>query len=325
MNNEENNNENNEEINKGINKGIVSSLIILVSFLSILALAIIFSNRSSETSDLVSKSFIFDRVFYKFSAIENTLLQILNGGIANSFGGINITIETDGFNKVTFDEVLPRDTSDFNTQATYFQNFAQTKMNETNMFIDLNLVDIICGSITIQPYGINYTHYPNNCINAPAQTEVIIDPGPSWGNITGYELTFMPNGNISTATISGWNGPGCGKGSLELNETVIGLDTSIGTNVNFADYAKMCRYNVDNIACPGGLGYIHVIQNQNSRDADKAVLDIQVQPNCNITTRIAINLTKTTSMPEVTFPNNQTIKIKETLYEIEKNSSITIS
>jgi len=305
-------------------KGLVSSLIILFSFLSILTLAIVFSNRISETSDLVSKSFIFDRVFYKFASIEEALIKLLKG-LSSSFGGINVTIETDGFNKVTIDEVLPRNTSAFKTEVDKFERFAETKMNETNLFVDLNVKDFICGNIVIQPYGINYTHYPTDCENQPAQTRVVIDPISSWSNVTGYELTFMPSGNISGATFEGWNGPGCSKGSLELNITVIGKDATNGPNVNFADYAKMCRFNVDNITCLGGLGFIHVIHNQNSRDEDKAVLDIQIQPNCNVTTRIALNLTKTQGRPEVTFPNTQIIKVKETLYEIEKNSSIRIS
>jgi len=305
-------------------KGVVSSLIVLLSFVTILSLAIVFSNRSSETSDIVAKGVISDRIFYKYSALQEALLKILKG-VAADFGGINVSTQENGFNIVTIDEVLPRVTSSFKTEADKFERFAEQKMNETNLFVDLSVTNFICGALTINPYGMNYTHYPSDCSNQPAQTRIVSDPGNSWNYLNSYELVFRPNGAIANANLVGWNGPGCDKGNLKLNITIIGTDTTFGPVVTTTDPAKMCRYNADNLNCPGGLGFIHVIHNQNSGDNDKGVLDVQVQTNCNVTTRVRINLTDIPGKLEVVFPDNQAIKVKETLYEIEKNSSIRIS
>jgi hypothetical protein len=243
-----------------------------------------------------------------------------------TIGGINITIEENDFNIITFEEVLPRrNASDFQEDLDKFERFARNYMNETNLAVDLNFTGLKCLSFTISPYNITYTHLPDGseCEKVSAQTEIVIDPQESWKYLNSYTLVFKPDGNIADASITGWGGPGCDKGNLGLNVTVIGNDTTYGPSVTSTRFDKMCRINIDQIDCPDGLGFIHVIHNQNSKSADNGTLSIQVQPNCNVTSIISLNLTDIPGKVRVDLAP-QSIKVRETLYQIEKNDTVYI-
>ena len=305
-------------------KGIVSSLIVLLIFLTVLSLSSAFSTKFLEYKDIINRNSILDRVYYKFISLEHSTIRILQEEA--SFGGINVSITEDSFNTVTFQENLPRrNSSNFQEDLDRFERFAEFKINETNLAVDLNFTELKCLPIIILPYGISYTHFPDGstCQQVPAQTQVVIDPGASWSYVNSYDFVFRPNGNIATAYIVPWEGPGCGKGNLQLSMTVIGNDVTKGPYVTTTDVAKMCRFNFDAISCPGGSGYIHIIHNQNSREDDKSLILIEVQPNCNLDSTISLNLDDMPGKIRVTFPP-QTIKVKETLYQIEKNDTIYV-
>ena len=306
-------------------KGIISTLAILLIFLVVFALSSTFSTKTSELFDTTIKNLVLDRVYNKFISIEYALERILSEEAR--IGGINVTIEENQFVIVNFTEILPRipSTSDFSKDLDKFEKFAETKLSETNLIVDLDFTDLKCLPIVISPYNISYTHLPaTNCQQAPAQTQVAVDPQASWQYVNSYTFVFKPDGDIAGASVTGWSGPGCDKPTgLGLDITIIGNDITYGPNSTKTDYAKFCRFNIDNIACPAGLGFIHVIHNQNSDTDDKGVIDVQVHPNCNITSTISLNLTNIPSKTSVSLPS-QTIKVKETLYQIERNDTIRI-
>ncbi len=303
-------------------KGIVSTLIILLIFTVSLLLAISFSSKTLELDDIVIRNLVLDKVYNTFISIEHAVQELMLFVSPN--GGINVTIsDQNNFTIVTFNETLPRyvNSSKFNEDLENFERFAETKLNETNIAVDL-ILDAKCLSFVIQPYNITYTHNPGiDCLSVSAHTEVVVDPQSSWQYVNGYSFIFRPNGNLSGASITGWSGPGCNKPGLGLNITIAGKDITLGPSATTSNYNRMCRYNIDDISCPAGLGYIHLIHNQNSDVTDNGVVDIEIHPNCNITSAVSLNLTKTTGKVSVE-SLFQKIKIKETLYRIEKNDTI---
>jgi len=304
-------------------KGFVSTLAILLIFLVVFFLASNFSAKTSEFLDITIKNLILDKVYNTFASIEYGV-QLILAEEAN-IGGVNVTIEENNFNIVNFSEILPRrpTVSDFSKDLDRFEKFAETKLNETNLVVDLNFTDLKCLPLVISPYNISYTHIPTDCMQAPAQTEVVIDPQNSWQYLNSYTTLFKPNGQVAAADITGWSGPGCNKGTLRLGIAVIGTDTTLGPYSTTTLYDKMCKFNIDNMACPGGFGFIHVIHNQNSKEEDRGVLSIEVHPNCNINSIVSLNLTDIPGKVKVSFPP-QSIKVKETLYQIEKNDTVYI-
>lgn len=303
-------------------KGVVSTLIIMLIFITSLLLAINFSSKTLELDDIVIRNIVLDKVYNTFISIEHAVQELMLFVVPN--GGINITIsEQNNYTTVTFNETLPRyvNSSKFNEDLENFERFAETKLNETNLAVDLTL-DAKCLSFVIEPYNITYTHNPAiDCLSVNAHTEVVVDPQYSWQYVNGYSLIFRPNGNLSSASITQWSGPGCNKAGIALNISFIGNDITVGPSSTTSQYTRMCRFNIDDIACQAGLGYIHVIHNQNSDEDGNGVIDIEVHPNCNITSSVSLNLTGTLGKVriETLF---QKIKIKETLYNIEKNDTV---
>ncbi len=312
-------------------KGIAFTLSILIIFFVIFSLSSEFSSKTTEFFDILSKNLILDKVYNTFVSIEYAVQRMMIQQV--DVGGINVTIEEkNGFNIVTFSETLPRkiSTSKFSEDLENFEKFAETKLNEINLITDLTL-DVRCLSFVIQPYNITYVHNPAvDCLTLNAHTEIVIDPQDSWQYLENYSFIFKVDGNITDAHLTGWSGPGCEKAGLGLNITLIGNDVVRGPFVTRTQYNKMCRFNIDNVVCSAGLGstgsgYVHITHNQNSDVNDKGWLKIEVHPsNCNVTSTVSLNLT---DIPGKTFVDapSQTIKIKEALYQIEKNDTIRIS
>ncbi len=306
-------------------KGIVFTLSTIFLVSAILILSTIYTNLTPSFSSIYTSDSIQDKVYYKFKAIERAVIKMLPQ--ASSSGGINITIEEDGFNIITLSEVLPRitDDSEFNEDLDNFEKFAESKFNETNLVVDLFFEDIKCLPLAIQPYNISYTHQPaTDCESGPDQTEVIIDPQDSWQYLNNYTFIFEPDGDISEATITGWTGPGCDEPNLGLNITIIGNDMTYGPNFTTTEFDRMCRFNINDIDCDAGLGFIKVRHNLNSRDDEKGVINIEVHPNCNVTSTVTLNLTDISGKVDVNLPE-QSIKIKDTVFNFEKNDTVIIS
>ncbi|MBI4009609.1 MAG: hypothetical protein HY361_00235 [Candidatus Aenigmarchaeota archaeon] len=309
-------------------KGLVFTITLMFFAITLLTFTFLYKQSLSEFNGQIIKNSLIDRVYYKYQSIQNDLRRLLGGTV--NVGGVNVTVEeNNNLTVVNFTEVLPRrpGTSDFSKDLDNYEKFAEAKLNETNLLIDLNVIDLKCLPFIIEPYNIRIIHIPDtDCTHASAQTEVIINASSSWQYLKNYTFIFRPDGNIAGADITGWSGGGCNKPGLGLNIIFIGKDTIRGPFSTTTSYDKICKFNMDEIACPGASnkGYVHVVHNQNSQDADKGIIDIQVHPNCNITSTVSLNLTDIPGTTSVSLPT-QIIKIKETLYEIEKNDTIYIN
>lgn len=296
-------------------KGFVSTLAVLLIFLVVFSLASIFSTKSSEFSTIPTRNLILDKVYNKFIAIEYGIQRILEE--ESGFGGINVTIIENKFNLVKFEEVLPTNTTNFKEDMNRFENFTESKLNETNLIVDLNLTSLKnCLPLTVIPYNATYSH-PDRPDCLQGQEELKIDPNPSLNFLNAYTTVFKLV-NASLTSDPSFGGPGCKDGNLLWNVTVIGDNSTFGPVIKNVQPNKMCKLNVTATCNP--TAFKASIREGNIPDGTMVV---EVQPGCTIISKITLNLTDINGKVRVGFPP-QAIKVKETLYQIEKNDTIYI-
>ena len=297
-------------------KGFVATLSILLFFLVIFSLASIVSIKETEFSDISTRNLILDRVYNKFIGVEHGIERILEE--ESGFGGINITIKENQFNLVKFEEILPTNATNFKDDINRFESFTELKTNETNLIIDLNLTALKnCLPLTIIPYNITYSH-PDRSGCLQGQEELKINPNPSLNFLNSYTTVFKLI-NASLTSDPEFGGPGCNNGNLVWNVTVIGDGSTFGPVIKNVQPDKMCKLNV--IATCNPTAFKASIKEGNVPDG---LMTVEVQPGCSIISSVALNLTDIDGKVRVGV-SPQSIKVKETLYQIEKNDTVYIS
>ncbi len=302
-------------------KSLVSTLSILLIFLVVFSLSSVFSTKSSDFSDIIIKNSILDRIYNKFISIEYGIERILEEEF--NFGGVNVTIDEDTFNYVTFEEFLPRqDSSLFSNDLKGFENFITTKFNETNLVINLNLTLIEdCLPLTISPYGISYIHPLKSpkagCLNEEQTNQRLkIDTGNSWMYVNGYILEFVVNSSIDPDSAVFAPSADCTGGNLTWSIRVTGNNTVYGPITRQIDLDGNCNFRISDASSPAK----RIVETDNDPNS---ILNVIVQPGFSVNSSITLNLTDTPGKVGVGLPP-QSIKVKETLYQIEKNDTIYI-
>jgi len=286
-------------------KGIVSSLIIFLSFITIFSFVYMVSTKNLEMQDVATTNLILDKVYYKFNSIEFAVVRTLQE--AFGYNGMNITLVEDGFNLITLTENLPQDMTTFNGEMDKLENFAESKANETNMVISLDFQTIKDWMpLYIFPYNISYIH-PNGF----GQRDLKVLPGNSWSYLNGYIMNLTVNSTLGSDGGS-WNSAACkNNGDLTWNITVVGIGSTYN-KTNVIKRSANCNFNINT---PGGSRILQVSNEDNS------ILTITVNPGFNITSTITLNLTDIPGKVRLCLAP-QSIKVKETLYEIEKNDTV---
>ncbi len=286
-------------------KGILSSLIVFLIFSAVLSMAYMLSTKNLESQENLARSIILDRVYYKFNSMEFAVVRVLQEVLG--FKGLNITIMEDGFNLVTLTETLPQNVATFGNEMNKLENFGENKANETNMVVGLDFQTIKDWMpLYILPYNISYLH-PNGF----GQRDLRITPGNSWSYVNSYTMVFVVNSTLGNDGGS-WNSAACKKDAdLVWNITVIGTGSTY-KKTNNVKRSSNCNFNIEN---PSG-GRILQVSNE-----DNSVLTVTINPGFEVTSTITINLTDTTGKIRVCLAP-QSIKVKETLYQIDKNDTV---
>ena len=222
----------------------------------------------------------------------------------------------DAFNLGSLTETLPSDVSDFKTDMERFKTFVETKTNETNFAVDLNFSLIEdCLPLTVLPYDISYNH-PDRSKCLQGQQDLRIVPSSNWSLVNGYSMVFVVNSSIESGS-SVWSpSKDCSGGDLIWGITVIGTNGQYGPDLRKIKSDGKCIFRISDKSKPSNK----ILQVEN--DANN-ILNIIVQPNFKINSTLTLNLTKISGDIKVGLPS-KTIKIKETLYLIEKNDTVNI-
>lgn len=304
-------------------KGLTFTVTILLFALPLLIFPYVFNQSLFDSDKQVIKNTIIDRVYYKFKSIEDGIKSILSKEA--NVGGVNITIENQGnFTIVNLTEVLPRfpSNSDFSQDLDKFLNFTMSKFNETNLIINLNFTELKCLPIIILPYNISIIHIPTDCEHVTAQTQVFIQPQNSWGYVNGYTFVFKPNGKLDTSSQK-WIPAQCDNGGpVKLSVTINDTNKSFGPYLAATDYSQNCKFDVNFVNCPDGPGSV-TVEHKSNDPKGQFIISTDPTGNCNMTSTYSLNLTTISGKTTATLPA-QIIKVKETLYETEKNDTIYI-
>lgn len=296
-------------------KGFVSTLSILLFFLVIFSLASIISIKGTEFSDIATRNLILDRTYNKFISIEYGIERILEEEL--NLANLSFSIVENKFNLVAFNQTLPFFAGDFREDIKRFENFSETKMSEINLIVDLDFDKLNeCGQLTIIPYNISYGTLDGSvCGFGTGQRDLKIDPRNSWTFVNSYKMIFKVNASLGEAGGS-WKSAACKKdGTLLWNITVVGNDSTYGPQTGLIKPSANCNFNIEN-----SVGS-RILQASNEGNS---VLTITINPGFSVSTSVTLNLTDTPGKVRIGLPP-QSIKVKETLYQIEKNDTVYIS
>lgn len=300
-------------------KGFVSTLTILLLFFAIFSLASTFSTKSTEYLDIPIRSLISDKVYNKFISIVYGVERILEE--ESSYGGLIIKIHENNFSYVTLNETIPtQNNNTFKTDMERFRNFTETKFGETNLVVDLNFTEIEnCLPLNILPYNISYTH-PDRPTDGPKclanqQEEIKVLPDKSWNYVNSYTMIFEVNSSIGEAGGSR-NSMACKtNATLTWNITVIGNNTA---------YNEIAKINPSSSPCSFIMKDLADNKIIDIRNEANSTLNILLQPGFIANSSLTLNLTDIAGKITVGL-SPQAIKVKETLYQIEKNDTVYIS
>ena len=299
-------------------KAFSSTLSVLLFFIVIFSLSSVLSSKAIDSLDIVIRNSILDKVYHAYISIEYGVERILEE--ESSYGGVKINIqEGSTFNYVILNETIPtEDSNGFKIDMERFKDFTQSKLNETTLAIDLNFTELEkCLPLTISPYNISYTHPDRpaggvKCL-PNQQEEIQIIPTGSGIYINDYNIVIEVNSSIGEA------GGSRNSARCRRDATLIWNITIIGTNTAYNEVDKIkptenCIFNIKDLLDNKILDI---------RNDATSVLSVLVQPGYKVNSSIALNLTDIPGKTWIGLPP-QAIKVKETLYQIEKNDTIYI-
>ncbi len=305
-------------------KGIISSLIVLIAFLSGLFVVIVFANSVQESYDIVSMNAVGDRVFYKFAAIENSIIRIIENDLNQS--SLNIAISEGTFNLVTINMSIPSTSGNFSSDLLNFERFAERYLNESRLVVDLNMSNVAsCLPLEVIPYNITYGAVDgsqSNCGFGAGQRDLKILPGGvSPGLINGYGMVIVANRTRINPSSASWTPSNdCTGGDLNWTVYVRGNNTVYGPVTQMIDKDGKCVFRIDENVT--GNKIIQVNNKPQNQDPD-ATMVVTVQPGFNVSFAVTLNLTDIPGKTGVGL-SPQSIKIRETLFQVERNDTVVI-
>lgn len=306
-------------------KGIISSLIVIVAFLGALAVAISFAANIQQNYDIVNGDAIGDRVFYKFSAIEKSISRIMEQDLnATSF---SVGVSEGRSNKVTFNVTLPSVGGNFSTDLADYERFAESQLNETNLAVDLNLTQMrSCMPLTVTPYNISFGTFNDSfrgCGFGSGQRNVKISMnGSALGYLKGYDMSVRANRTRINAASATWLPAGdCTGGTINWTIKVAGnMSTVYGPVTNMVQPGGKCVFSIYE---QGTNKLVMQVNNSPFVSDPSGTLSVGSQPGFNVSFVVTLNLTDAPGKLKVLLPP-QLIRVRETLFHIEKNDTATI-
>jgi hypothetical protein len=304
-------------------KGLSSSIIAFLFFVSLISLGFVMSEKSAEYADVVNLHIVSSRIFEKYSSIENAILDILNKEL--SFGAFSVKVyEGSQFNIVKINVTLPSEAADFKDDLDNFETFAETKFNETNIVVELNTSEIQnCFPLSINPYNITFgtIEQGGQCGFGSGQRDFKVTPnGNSHQFVNSYEFRIVVNSSLNPGSADFSPASACNDGTLNWTVIIIGLPQTFGPETRMIDPSGKCTFRIN--AAGGGGRILNINNKPNNDDPNKAFI-LTVQPGFEIDSEITLNLTDIPGRITVGLPP-QAIKVRETLFQVERNNTITI-
>lgn len=308
-------------------KGIISSLIVLIAFLSGLFVVIVFANSVQENYDIVNSNAVGDRIFYKFAAIENSVVRIMENDLNQS--ALNVRLVEGQFDLVTVNFSLPSNSTNFTRDMRNLERFAESYLNESRLSVDLNLTNIgSCLPLTVWPYNISvftFNGTASSCGFGSGQRNVTISPGVGAGsNVNSIDFGVRMNATRINPLSASWSPAGdCTGGTLNWTIRVQGNTSGsvYGPVTNFIHPDRQCVFAI-NENVTGRLAIR--ISNRPLGTETNATAVAAVQPNfVNVTFVATMNLTNVPGKLGVGL-SPQSIRIRETLFQIERNDTVVV-
>jgi len=305
-------------------KGIMSSIIVLFAFLSTLLVVMVFSSSIQESRDLVNLNAVGDRVFYKFAAIEYSITRIIEKDLNGTF---SVELKEGAFNLVTLNLTIPSSPGNFTLDLANYERFAESRLNQTNLVVDLNLSTVSsCLPVSILPYNISYGTLDGsltNCGFGTGQRDLKIIPnGDSPSYLNGYDMSISTgNASIDPSSAS-WTPPGaCTGGTLNWSVRVTGAGSGVyGPVWNMIDSDGKCVFRIsENVT---GNKIVQINNQPGNQDPEETMV-VTVQPGFNIAFAVTLNLTDIPGKLRVGLAP-QSLKVRETLFKTERNDTVTL-
>jgi len=305
-------------------KGIMSSIIVLFAFLSTLLVVMVFSSSIQESRDLVNLNAVGDRVFYNFASLEQSVKRIMENDMNSTFN--YRIVESSGRNVVVINQSFPSSKGNFSRDILNFERFAERTLNQSNLVLDLNFSSVLnCFPLTILPYNISYMTYNNTlttCGFGEGQRYVRVTPNGTGSNyISGYDMLIVANATRINSTSAFWAASGCSGGTLNWTVRVVGnMSTSYGPVTMMVDPAGGCQFAISESFTRKAV--FHLNNTPLSSDPGKTLL-FGSRPGFNVTFVLSMNLTDVPGKLAVSLPP-QSLKVRETLFKIERNDTVTL-
>jgi len=308
-------------------KGIISSVVVLFAFLGTLLVVTIFVSNVQESRDLINSNAVGDRVFYKFVAIDYSVQRIIERGLSYSNTSFRIS-EGVGGNAVFINITLPSAGGNFSRDMANFERFAETYLNQTNMVVDLNLTEMAsCLPLTVWPYNITiktYNQSTSACGFGSGQRNLTIVPGTPGNYITSLDINVRTNRTRINPASASWSpASDCTGGTLNWTIRVTGNTSGsvYGPVTNMVKPDGRCVFTIsENVT--GSL--VLRISNRQLGTEPNSTLTVNVLPNFNnITFASTIYLADVPGKLRIGL-SPQSLKVRETLFRIERNDTVVI-
>ena len=301
-------------------KGIMASVIVLLAFLSALLVAIAFAEDIQQNYDVVSVNAVNDRIFYKFSAIENSIIEIIENDLENL---VRLDVREDNNSYVTINFTLPSRSDNFVSDLLDYESFAEIELNETTLFIDLELDEVRnCFPLTVWPYNISYGTEDGlgSCGFGNDETTVRAVPNDDPSEVLGYySIVSLIGSDLNVGSASWTPAIDCTGGTLNWTISVTNSTTNYGPISNMIDPAGSCVFTIDDVASTQILS----IENKPGGSDPDATLEFTLEPGFNASYSVTMELLERSGKTYIGLPP-QSINLRETLFQIEKNGTVLI-
>jgi len=292
-------------------KGMVMSIIALLVSISIISLSYIVATQKLDIIEVVSRDILAKRIYYKFQTVSDSVVKII-GVEGNLIVTMNVTIdEQTDYSYVNFTEKLPQDVDNFNEDLARYERFAETYLPEKNIEVEVNVAGI-GGKMTlvVEPYNITYDHEE---FGKRQVTVIPEDNDSSLGNLNSYTINVqLLNGWGAMSETAEWAPKK--NGDLKVSITIDGYETT-----EFLDRYRKSAFMINTNATIGETYYEGWIRARISEDiSGSLVFEMHL---CEAMVTTGLNLTEMEGKTRVNMPDGK-INITETLYEIEKSSTV---